>query len=154
MPKGRKRGANAIQVTSAAKEIRRAPRRREDQPPRIRQVEQGDWIGSTPRAGALPQEGKTYGKVLTEHERIEVESEARVFHLASPIILPMIEKRKREAFGRLMQAHKSGRTDTSTIVAELSAFNDLEIELKRKEMIYKTTLEIPHDGRTDGRSGE
>lgn len=74
---------------------------------------------------------------MKEEERQELYADARVFALAAPVILPLLEKRKREAFGRLMQAHKAGQTDTATIVAELSAFTDIEQEIKQKESIYR-----------------
>jgi len=87
---------------------------------------------------------------MNNDERIEMIAEARVFALAAPVILPIIEKRKKEAFGRLMQAHKNGRVDTATIVAELSAFSDIEIEIKQKELMYRT-LEDQHGNGRDSR---
>lgn len=76
--------------------------------------------------------------ILTEHERTELIAEARVFAISAPIILPIIAKRKAEALGRLIQAHKLGRTDTATIVAEISVCNDLESEINQKEQTYRT----------------
>lgn len=78
---------------------------------------------------------------LTEHERTELIAKARIFSLAAPVILPLIEKMKKDALGRLMQAHKAGRTNTSTLVAELSVLADLEGEIIRKDNEYKTLQE-------------
>lgn len=78
---------------------------------------------------------------MTDYERTEMIAEARVFALASPVLLPILEKRKKEAMGRLMQAHKAGRTDTAAIVAELSAFIDIENEIRQKETMYNTLEE-------------
>jgi hypothetical protein len=79
--------------------------------------------------------------MITEHDRIESIAEARVFALAAPVILPIIEKRKRDAMGRLMQAHRMGKTDTATVVAELCVLSDIEIEINQKEQSYRTMEE-------------
>lgn len=84
---------------------------------------------------------------MTDHEKIELLAEARVFALASPVILPIIEKRKKDALGRLLQAHRGGRTDTQTIVAELAVLADIEQEIKQKEAIYNTLEEQQHATR-------
>lgn len=78
---------------------------------------------------------------MTNDERQEMIADSRMFALASPFLIPMIEKRKKEAMGRLMQAHKAGKADTATIVAELSAYTDLEMEIKQKELMYRTLEE-------------
>ncbi len=78
---------------------------------------------------------------MTDDERIELVSEARVFALAAPVILPIIEKKKKDALARLLQAHKMGRGDTATIVAELCAFSDIESDIKQKEIMYRTLEE-------------
>ena len=70
---------------------------------------------------------------MTDQERNDAMNEARVFAIAAPVILPMIEKRKRIAFEQLMSAHAQGRTDTVTLVATLAAFTTLEQEIKQKE---------------------
>lgn len=82
--------------------------------------------------------------MTSEHDRIEVLSDARLFATAAPLLLPIIERRKKEALGRLMQAHKTGQTNTATIVAEISAFNDIETEIKQKESMYRTLEERQH----------
>lgn len=80
---------------------------------------------------------------MTDHERTEIIAEARIFALAAPVILPLVEKRKREALGRLMQAHKAGRSDVMTLVAEISVLTDLENEINIKETTYRS-LEEQH----------
>jgi len=70
--------------------------------------------------------------------REELMNEARLFYLASPVILPLIERRRKFAFDMLMQAHKAGRTDTTTIVAELAVLTDLEREVNTKQQSYET----------------
>jgi uncharacterized protein YbcV (DUF1398 family) len=83
---------------------------------------------------------------MLEHDRIEQLSEARIFALAAPVILPIIMKRKEEALARLMQAHQAGKTDTATIVAELAVLSELEIEIKQKERTY-TSFEEKYANR-------
>lgn len=78
---------------------------------------------------------------MTEHERIEAISEARIFALAAPVILPLIERRKKDALARLMQAHRSGRSDTATLVAELTVLSELEYEITQKELTYRALEE-------------
>lgn len=80
---------------------------------------------------------------MTDHERIEMITEARMFALAAPIILPLIEKRKKFALEKLLTAHRDGRTETATIVAELAVLADLEREINQKESMYRT-LEGQH----------
>lgn len=75
---------------------------------------------------------------MTDHERQEALSEARLFALAAPVILPLIEKRKKIASDRLMAKFKEGSNDFITLVAELNSLTDLEREIKQKELIYQT----------------
>lgn len=85
---------------------------------------------------------------MTPEERTEAIAEARIFALAAPVLRPIIERRKRDALGRLMQAHKAGRTDTAAIVAEISAFDDIERELDQKESTYRYLEEQQHGRNT------
>ena len=78
---------------------------------------------------------------MTEFDRTEAIAEARVFALAAPVILPIIAKKKKDAIGRLMQAHKSGRTDTAALVAEVCVLTDIETEINQKELTYRTLEE-------------
>ena len=75
---------------------------------------------------------------MTDEERNDMIAEARVFALANPVVLPLIERRKREAHGRLIQSFKSGQTDNLSIVAEITVLTELENELKQKETLYNT----------------
>lgn len=76
---------------------------------------------------------------------LEEIAELRQYALASSAVLQLLERRKREAFGRLMQRHKSGE-DTLSVIAELSAFNDLEMEIRQKTATYEA-LERKHNGK-------
>lgn len=62
--------------------------------------------------------------------------EAKIFAIIAPTILPLIERRKKDANGRLLQGFRGGRTDNMTIVAELSVLSDLENEIKQKSSYY------------------
>lgn len=82
----------------------------------------------------------------SDHDKIEAIAEARVFALAAPVVLPLLEKRKKEALGRLLIAYRSGKTELTTIVAEISALTDLELEITRKESTFRQ-LEEANAGR-------
>ena len=53
-------------------------------------------------------------------------------------------KRKKDALGRLLQAHKTGRTDTQTLVAEIAVLTDIENEITQKENLYRHLEEKQH----------
>jgi hypothetical protein len=75
---------------------------------------------------------------MTESERQEMLTEARIFHITAPTILPILEKRKKVAFDRLMLKHREGSTDYLTLVAELNVLTDIENEINRKAQTFKT----------------
>jgi hypothetical protein len=75
------------------------------------------------------------------HEQTELLSEARIFALASPILLPILEKRRKVAFECLIRDHKAGKTDTTALVAQLAVLWDLEHDLKSKEAMYNSMME-------------
>lgn len=59
-----------------------------------------------------------------------------MFSLAAPVVLPLIEKRRKIAFDRLMAKHREGSTDYLTLVSELSVLNDLERDIKSRAEDY------------------
>lgn len=81
---------------------------------------------------------------IVEPSREEVIQEAKIFAIIAPTILPLIERRKRDAHGRLVQSYRSGKTDNLTIVAELSVLADLENEINQKRMIYDSLTGEPN----------
>jgi len=72
------------------------------------------------------------------HEEL---TEARIFAISAPLILPMLEKRKSVAMSKLLMRFREGGTDFTTLVAELNTLCDLERELKTKEQLYNTLQE-------------
>lgn len=80
---------------------------------------------------------------MTESEQ-ETLAEARVFALASPILIPILARRRKDALGRLIQKYKSGESNTLTLVAELSVLNDIETEINQKEATYRHLEEKQH----------
>lgn len=64
-------------------------------------------------------------------------TEARLFYLASPVLGPLIERRKKGALEKLLAAHRDGKTNCP-YVSELAAYCNLEMELRSKESAYKT----------------
>jgi hypothetical protein len=79
--------------------------------------------------------------VSSDEDRNRLITEARHFYTAAPVLLPLLEKRKRVAFDRLMLAHKEGKTDYIALVAELNVINDLEREILTKEQTYRSLEE-------------
>lgn len=75
---------------------------------------------------------------MTNDERAEALTEARMFALAAPVILPLIEKRKKIATERMQMKFREGSTDFMTLVAEITTLADLEREIRQKEQIYNT----------------
>lgn len=73
--------------------------------------------------------------------------ELKIFALIAPTVLPLIEKRKRDAQARLIQSYRGGRTDNLTMVAELSVLSDLENEINQKRLIYDTLAGEPNGNR-------
>lgn len=71
---------------------------------------------------------------MTEQER----NEARHFFLAAPILLPLLERRKKDAINRLMVKHREGDTRFDTLVAEIAVLTTLEAEINTKLKIYET----------------
>jgi len=78
---------------------------------------------------------------MKNDDRQEEILEAKMFALAAPVILPLIEKRKRYATERLQSKFREGGTDFMTLVAELTTLADLEREIKQKESMYNTLQE-------------
>lgn len=63
----------------------------------------------------------------------EETSDARLWALCAPQILPLIERRRKVAFERLCAKHREGNsTDYVALVAELSVLRDLEWEITQK----------------------
>lgn len=82
-------------------------------------------------------------RVIEHNNKEEIMQEARIFALVAPTILPLLDKRKKDAQGRLLQNYRSGKTDNITIVAELSVLYDLENEINQKVLIYNTLAGEP-----------
>lgn len=78
---------------------------------------------------------------MTDEERHREITETRQFYIGAPVILPLIQQRKRVAFERLMSKHKEGATDYLALVAELNVLNDLEREIIGKEQTYRALEE-------------
>lgn len=73
---------------------------------------------------------------MTEEERRELLVEARVFSIAAPVVLPLIQKRRKIATERLLAKYKEGSTDYLTLVSELSVLADLERDILSRAETY------------------
>ncbi len=73
---------------------------------------------------------------LNEEERRELILDAKAYYLAAPILVPMIERRKKVAQQKLLSAFREGRTDLLALVAEFAAFSAVEDEIRTREATY------------------
>ena len=78
---------------------------------------------------------------MTDSERQEIIQEARIFAIAAPTLMVLIEKRKKIATEMMMSDFRSGKTDHTARVAELTCLGDLEREIKQKEAVFNTMME-------------
>jgi hypothetical protein len=87
-------------------------------------------------------------KLLPQDEemRRQLVQEARYLAVASPVLDPMLEKRKEVAFRRLLSQHRGGGPIDPNIIAELSVIDSLQNELKSK-LEYLALLEEKHGNR-------
>jgi hypothetical protein len=85
---------------------------------------------------------------MTDSER-EYLQEAKTFAWAAPVILPLIQRRRKITFDILMSGFRQGNMtpqDQTARLAELSVLADLEREIMQKEQEYRT-LEEQHANR-------
>jgi hypothetical protein len=68
-------------------------------------------------------------------------TEMRQYYLSLPVIMPMLERFRRDALNRLMMQHQEGNNKYDTIVAELAVIQRMEIEFKQKEAMHNTLQE-------------
>lgn len=78
---------------------------------------------------------------MTDLERQQEIDECRRYVYAAGTVLPLIEKAKRIAFERLMNAYRDQTGNYEPIVAELYVHTNLEREFKIKEQILQTLQE-------------
>ena len=74
-------------------------------------------------------------------EREQLLNEARQFYLAAPLLHPLLAKRRELILVRILQQHREGRTDYTSLVAELAVISDLEREIRTKEQTYDALME-------------
>ena len=75
---------------------------------------------------------------MTQEERNEMLRDARLISLAAPVVLPILEKRKRIALQKLISKHREGDTNTLTLISEITVLTDIESEIKQKVQIVET----------------
>lgn len=82
---------------------------------------------------------------MTESEREQLLTDARIVHLAAPVILPLIERRQLQAMQKLLGKYRDGRTDFITDIAELFVLKNLTEDIVSKQNVFETlTQEIQH----------
>lgn len=73
-----------------------------------------------------------------EIERSERIQEAKIYHLAAPVMLPILGNKKRIAMERLMGKYREGSGDFLNLIAEISVLSDLEREIMTKADMFTT----------------
>lgn len=75
---------------------------------------------------------------MTEEQRREEIANAKMFYLAAPVMIPLLEKRMRITLDQLAAQHRAGITNTVALVAEFVVLRDLIRDINQQENIYKT----------------
>ena len=82
---------------------------------------------------------------MNERESAKL-NEGRMLRVALPVLLPLLQKRKDAAMGRLQSEFKLGKSDYTALVAELVVLSDIESDILRqnKELEH---IEEKHYGK-------
>ncbi len=75
-------------------------------------------------------------------------TEARHFYLIGPILMPMLERRRKLTLQKLIMRYREGNTEFLALVSELAAFDAIESEIKQQEQIY-LTMEAANGNRNN-----
>lgn len=75
---------------------------------------------------------------MSMESREELLQEARIIALAAPVLMPLLEKRKKIAYERLLMEFRQGSTNYSNLVSELSVLSMLILEVEQKEQMIQT----------------
>lgn len=78
---------------------------------------------------------------MTDAEKHEMLTEARLFYLAAPLLQPMLDKREKIVINNLVMRHRDGSGKFDTLVAELAVIEGLKIEIDQKYKTYQTLEE-------------
>lgn len=74
---------------------------------------------------------------MTEQEKNDLYQEAKALALAAPVLIPLIENRKRIAYEKLIASFRGGQTEQN-LIAELSALEGLMRDITQKQLTYET----------------
>lgn len=78
---------------------------------------------------------------MNEQEKNDQLQEAKLFAIAAPTLLPLLERRKRIAMEQIISDFRQGKTDLVARAATLSAYAELESELRSREQEFLTLTE-------------
>lgn len=74
---------------------------------------------------------------MTDEQRDHL-AELKTFAWAAPLLLPLIQKRKRIAFELLLSDFRQGKREQVEKIAELNAYAMIEMELNQKIQEFNT----------------
>lgn len=72
-----------------------------------------------------------------EVERQQRISEARQFYIALPAMLPIVQRKRKAAYEKLLASYRGGELENANLIAELSVLDALEREITIQEQYYK-----------------
>lgn len=76
---------------------------------------------------------------MTDEQQRQTDlAEARIYALAAPSLLQILDKKKKMATELLLRDHREGKTDHTARVAELSALYGIEQDIRQKQNIFET----------------
>ena len=78
---------------------------------------------------------------MNDQERDDRIKEARIFYTIAPLVGPILDKWKTNVISRMRLAQQAGEREHTALVAELSAYMNIEDEVRRKEQTYNALLE-------------
>lgn len=58
--------------------------------------------------------------------------EARQLHIAAPVIIPILDRLADHAYKKLLQEFRMGKTESVTLIAELSVIESIKYQIKQK----------------------
>lgn len=65
-------------------------------------------------------------------EEIKRRDEARILAIASPVLIPDLERKEQAVINRLIREYRSGATNLGSHIGELAVIRDMIMDIKNK----------------------
>lgn len=73
---------------------------------------------------------------MTDEKKRELIQELKIIAIASPVLIPLLEKRRKSSYEKLLSAFREGKTDLVSLTAELNAYESLLRDISNKHEDY------------------